>query len=182
MKVVDLSDQIVRNLNNPSDISIPSVAAFLRFDTNLGKINNLLKTDYSIDPNSLEIVDSKGVEITPEVAGIYELLYQLNYYIRQINRYLGAGGVETNILQEGTSDGGTLRFVSRNEISKSFIQIKKDIQVQLDKLVNNFKRNSYRPLSIDGNDLVPAAYANPIPASSIIINEGSFIDNTRNGG
>ena len=62
----------------------------------------------------------------------------------------GVGGVDQLI--EATSDGGTLRFVNRNELAKSYIQLKKDIEEKLKNLVNAYKHNSYVPLSVEGDD------------------------------
>lgn len=177
MKIVDLSDQIFRSLASPDDINIPSIAAFLRFNTNLGKLNNLLGTDFSINDTTLEIVDSSGVEIDSNAASVYEIIYSLNYLDRQIRRNLGAGSVDVNILQEATSDNGTLRFLSRNSVAQSYIQMKKDLQVQLNSLVNKYCYRAARPVSVDGDDLSIVSQSSRYAPNSI---DGSiFIDNAR---
>lgn len=168
MLIVDLSDQIFRNLSEPADVSIPSIAAWLRFDVNLGKLNELLGKDYSIDPISKEIIDTNGLNIGTDESGIYETMYSLNYYDRQIRRYLGAGSLDVNILQEATSDQGTLRFVSRNEIAKSFMQLRKDCISQLNQLINSYKFAAARPSQVTGDDLNVEKTASRVGANTIV--------------
>lgn len=149
MRVVDIADQIFRNLNEPSDLSIPYIASWLRFGANIGSLNNLVHKNYSLD-SSLELV-SDNEEIGIEEVSIYEQLFFINYYSRQAKNSLGVGGVD--ILLEATSDQGTLRFANRNEVSKTWNQMKKDSTEYLNKLLNLYKFNAYSPQSIEGDDV-----------------------------
>ena len=54
MKVVDISDEIFRELGEPSTLSIPAIAYWIR--SNVGQMNNLIHTDYYIQSKDLEIV------------------------------------------------------------------------------------------------------------------------------
>ncbi len=166
MKIVDAADQIWRNLDSPTDSSISSIAAWLRFNTNLGKLNDLINKGYTIDSN-LEIIDRSGNEIDSGEIAIYELIYNVNYFERQIKKFLGAGSVDVMILQEATSDNGTLRFVNRNEIAKSFIQVKKDKETELGKLVNNYKFSNSRASQVTGDDESVTQTSSRLPTNSI---------------
>ena len=53
MKIVDMSDFTHRSLESSSLVSIASIAAYYR--NNIGKLNNLLNKDYSINSTSLEL-------------------------------------------------------------------------------------------------------------------------------
>lgn len=154
MKLVDLADQTYRNLSSPDDISIPSIAAYYRFGVNLGELNSLLGKNYSVDENSLEIVESDGTEIGIDEAAIYELIYNLDYYKRQIRRYLGAGSVDVMILESATSDGGNLKFVNRNNIAASFSKLKTETQEELNKLINYYKFGKGRATQVTGDDII----------------------------
>lgn len=153
MKIIDFADSVFRNLNSPDDISVVSIVAWARFGINIGKLNSLLGKNYSLDTTTLEILDTDGVEIGDDEAAIYELIYKINYYDRQTNKFLGAGGTDVTILQEATSDGGTLRFTSRNEIAKSFMQIRNGLKTELDKLLNYYKFGKSRAVQVIGDDI-----------------------------
>ena len=53
MKIVDIADELYRELAEPSDLSIPAISFWLR--SNIGKLNNLISTAYLIDEDTLEI-------------------------------------------------------------------------------------------------------------------------------
>ena len=55
-KIVDVADEVYRELGEPADISIASVAYWLR--TNIGKLNVLLNKPYLINETTLEIYSS----------------------------------------------------------------------------------------------------------------------------
>jgi hypothetical protein len=151
-KIVDVADSIYRDeINQDSSVSIASIAAWLRFGTNLGQLNNLLNTDFSINSSSLEIVDSSGTEISDLESSIYKQLYLISYYSRNAKNSMGVGGVDQ--ILEAQSDGGVLRFVNRNELAKSYIQLKKDIELKLKGLVNAYKHNAYAPQHVTGDDI-----------------------------
>ena len=57
MKVVDISDAIYRDLGEPSSISIPAIAFWVR--ENVGSLNNAINTDFSVNSTSLEIQREK---------------------------------------------------------------------------------------------------------------------------
>lgn len=150
--IVDIADEIYRDSSNDESHSIPSIAAWLRFNGNLGSLNNLLHTDYSVSSSDLEIYDGSNVIIGNEEVAIYKALYFIKFYDRMVKNSLGAASVD--LLTEASSDGGTLRWVNRNEKAKTFASLKKDFQNELDKLINSYKRNAYSPQSIDGADTI----------------------------
>ena len=166
-KIVDIADSIWRDeVNQDSSVSIASIAAWLRFGTNIGQLNNTLHTSFSINSSTLEIVNSSGVEITDLESSIYKQLYLISYYGRNAKNSMGVGGVDQLI--EATSDGGTLRFVNRNELAKSYIQLKKDIEEKLKNLVNAYKHNAYSPQHIEGDDTNVEATSSRIGSNSIL--------------
>ena len=51
MKVVDIADEIFRELDSPSSLSIPAIAYWLR--ANIGTLNNYINTSYVINSTSV---------------------------------------------------------------------------------------------------------------------------------
>lgn len=149
--IVDIADEIYRESDSDSQHSIPSIAAWLRFSGNIGALNNLINTEYSINSSDLEIYNEKNVIIGNLEVSIYKQLYFTRFYEKLSKNSLGAASVD--ILTEASSDGGTLRWVNRNERSKTFNELKKDSQGELNRLVNWYKRNAYRPQHVEGADL-----------------------------
>ena len=61
MKVVDIADEVFRELGSPSTISIPAISFWLR--TNIGGLNNSINRDFSIKAGTLELIrDVDGTE------------------------------------------------------------------------------------------------------------------------
>ena len=60
MKIVDIADEIFRELDQPKDVSIPQIAFWIR--VNVGSLNNLLHTEYEIDTTTLEISPDPGIQ------------------------------------------------------------------------------------------------------------------------
>lgn len=150
--LTDLADSIWRDdLSNNTSISIPSIAIWLRFDKNIGELNNLLNTNYSVNPNSLELIDSNNNQITNLEASIYRHLYLISYYGQQVHSALGAGSYD--IVNMMSSDGGVIKFVDRNQIAKTYLELQKEIKNSLFILVNWYKRNKYSPTSIESDEI-----------------------------
>ena len=60
MKIVDIADEIFRELDQPTDVSIPQIAFWIR--VNVGSLNNLINTEYTIDTTTLEISPDPAIE------------------------------------------------------------------------------------------------------------------------
>ena len=164
MKIVDYSSDTFLLLNEPSDLSLASIAAFYR--NSLGEINNLIHSSYTIDSTTYELVDGT-TEIGVNEVAIYKLIFLIRYYDRQIRNFLGAGSVDVQILSEASADGGTIKFISRNQIASSFIQLKRDTQEQLNKLVNRYHYNSSSPQQIQSDDILVTNTSNRIGSNLI---------------
>ena len=65
MKVVDIADEIFRELSEPSTLSIPAIAYWVR--SNVGELNNYLNTSFRVSHETFEIteqVEATGREPT----------------------------------------------------------------------------------------------------------------------
>ena len=77
MKIVDIADQIFRDLDTPSDLSIPAVAFWLR--NNVGSLNNHISTDFAIKAETGELLNSKDEEIDAEATAILKKMYMVHH-------------------------------------------------------------------------------------------------------
>lgn len=151
MLIVDLAQSIIDDLGDSTNISLPSVATYLR--QNIGKLNDLLNTNFIIEPNSLEIINSDdNTTIGLMECAIYMQLYEVYYFQRRANAFLGALAIDAVI--EYQSDGGAIRLVDRNQIAKTYAQLKKDAQDTLNKMINRYKFYTTKAVQITGDDLI----------------------------
>ena len=148
MTVTDIGNELYLELSEPSDTSLAAIVKKLRHT--IGDLNNLLNTSFILN-GSYEIVDN-GTEITTDQASILKKLFLISYYTKQSRTYLGANGVDSIV--EVTSDGSRYRTVDRNQISKSYIELKKLEQAELKTLLNNYKFNKSTAKHVVGDDYI----------------------------
>ena len=152
MKIVDIADEIFRELNQPSEVSIPQIALWVR--VNVGTLNNTINACYSIDVNSLEISPDPGLE----EKSILKKLYVIHYYDIKVRSALGAAS--TDPIVEVTSDGATVRKLNRNQTSQLFLTLKKQETEDFNRLVTSYKMLKTKPIQVAGDDTV-AGYESP---------------------
>ena len=102
-KIVDIADEIYRELGEPSDVSIPSIAFWLR--TNLGKLNILINKRYSINTLDLEVDAISPETFTITEKSIFKKTYKIHYYDRQIIKLIGKSNT-LNLINQDTSSSG----------------------------------------------------------------------------
>lgn len=145
MNVIDLADQCYRELDSPDDIGIPNIVFFLT--SNLPQLNVLLGTGYSLDNNQ---------QIFPELgeseATILKYLYLIYYYNRLTKSNLQASAYDWSEIVEGDSN---IRRVSRNEVAKTYIQLKKALEDRFNRLIFLYKQAQSIPISLSAaHDLI----------------------------
>jgi hypothetical protein len=151
MKIIDIATEIYRELGQPTDIGVAFVNFYLV--SNVGELNNLINTEYEID--------SSGSEITPELGEeekvIFKKLFFVYYYGKKILSVLTSA---SDSILEVSSDTGTVRMTNKNEISKSFVTLKKLEEDALKKLISGYRSKGYAPQQVAGDDTI-AATQNP---------------------
>lgn len=151
MTILSVADEIRRELADNS-VSTPSICFWLV--NNVGSLNNLIGTNFLISSDSINLTP----DLSQEEKSIYKKLYNIYFYDKKIREFLGAASNE--IVLEVSSDGGTVRTVNKNEISKSYIQMKKLEQETLDKLISSYSSNDFKPLQVCGDErLTESSYA-----------------------
>lgn len=150
--LTNLSDATFRDLQQPSTLSIPSIAYWYR--AHIGDLNNLLGLDFSIDSSTSEPLSASGTEFGNNEASIFETLYLIHYYDILYRGSLGASSYSSNVL-EVSSNGATVRMLSRVNIAASYLQAKKIEIENLNKMITAYKGNSALPLQVAGDDSIP---------------------------
>ena len=154
MKIVDIADELYRELTEPCDLSIPAISFWLR--SNIGMLNNLISTEYFVDETSLEIfqkICDVDTEIGDDEKVIFKKLYMIHYYDVKVRSVLGAAS--TDSVREVVSDGARVRKYNKNDLSKTYISAKKESMDELDKLVHSYKISKSAPRQVAGDDTVP---------------------------
>ena len=145
--VIDAADEINFELNSPFDISISFISFWLR--RNIGKLNNLIGTTFTITTDSPY---NFSTALSEEQKDIYKHLFKIYYWQKKINDNLGSSSFD--IVQEVTSDSATVRMVNKNEISKTYLQLRNQEIEALKNMVNGYKLGSFDPLAVQGDDYI----------------------------
>ena len=157
MKVVDIAEETFRELGEPSTISVPAIATWLR--NNIGGLNNALNTEFEIDATSLEIeqeVDKKQVEINEYETFIFKRMYVIHYYELLIRQSAGAASTDTVV--EVSQDGMRIRKANKLAVMKELTNTKKEESDSLFKAINFYKTNKAKPRQVAGDDTVEGFY------------------------
>jgi len=153
-KIVDISDEIYRELGEPSDLSHASIAFWLR--TNIGDLNILINKKYYIIESTLEIgiLEDSGDTFTDIEKSIFKMLYSIHYYERLFRNALGAASTDSTI--EIDQNGFRAKRVNKNELAKTYSDLRKQIVSELDILTRNYNLNESQPLQVAGDDTIEA--------------------------
>ena len=148
MYVVDIADEIFRELNQPSTTSIPAISFWLR--SNIGQLNSRIHTSYTINTDTLEF----SSDLSEGEKTIFKKLYLVWFYDDFVRRNLGAAAFDSVI--EVTSDGATVRMANKNELAKTYLNLKKSEVEALELLIRDYKIDVCTPRAVHGDDTIPA--------------------------
>lgn len=151
--VTNVADELHREIGEPTDYGQGIISLWLR--ANIGQLNNLIHSSYIID-------NSAGQDISPELGdgekAILKELFFIYYYGKQINSNLGAAAYDAVI--EVQSDGARVRKVNKNEVAKSYLQLREQHKKSLKDLLNGYRYGSATPIQVAGDDdLSPDPYS-----------------------
>jgi len=151
-KIVDVADEVYRELGEPSDISIASVAYWLR--TNIGKLNVLLNKPYLINETTLEIYSSDEPKDPFGIneKTIFKKIYTVYYYERLFRNALGAASTDSVI--DISQNGFSARKINKNELAKTYSELKKQADAELKILTDKYEINVIAPLQVAGDDTI----------------------------
>lgn len=155
MKVVDIADEIYRELDSPTDLSIPAISFWIR--SNVGALNNYINTKFLINAG-LEVEDSvdENKVLALEEVAILKKMYFIHDYEKKLRSVLGAASLDA-VIQ--ISDLGTsIRKVNKNEVGKTFAQVKKQEQEELKNMIAAYKMAASSPRQVAGDDTEKGYY------------------------
>tara|TARA_B100000676_G_C18089777_1_gene858517 strand:- start:4282 stop:4800 length:519 start_codon:yes stop_codon:yes gene_type:complete len=161
MKVVDIADDIYRELGSPSSLSIPAIAFYVR--GSVGALNNYINTEYVLN-DGLEIeetvTDNIGSTTTTEIgiaeASILKKMYLVHFYDAKIRTNLTA--LDSDTIVEVTDQGSSVRKVNKNEVSKTLLSIRNQEYQGLQKLISQYKISKSNPNQVAGDDTTEGFY------------------------
>ena len=150
-KIVDIADEIYRELGEPSDLSHASIAFWLR--TNIGDLNILINKKFYISEDTYEVTVPEGLDDTfgDIEKSIFKMLYSIHYYERLFRNALGAASTDSTI--EINENGFSSRKVNKNELAKTYAELRRQINDELQILTKNYNLNEARPLQVAGDDI-----------------------------
>jgi hypothetical protein len=153
-KIVDIADEVYRELGEPTDISIASVAFWLR--TNIGRLNILINKPYSVNETTLEISDTEDDPFGITEKTIFKLIYISFYYERLFRNALGAAS--TDSVTEISQNGFRARKINKNDLAKTYSDLKKQSDQQLKLVLDSYNINDVSPIQVAGDDTIEEPY------------------------
>jgi DNA-directed RNA polymerase specialized sigma subunit len=157
MKVVDIANEIFNELGEPSSISIPAITFWVR--SNIGKLNNAINTEFSVNTATLEIqrkINKIETNIGIDESCILKKMYSVYYYDTQIRA--NVKGLETDAVVEVSSDGMRVRKTSKTEIIRYLTSLKRLELDELNKMINYYRIHKAVPRQVAGDDTKAGYY------------------------
>ena len=147
--VTSIAQEIYEELGEPSDLSIAAIAAWVR--RNIGGLNNMINTTFSVDSSSLEI--------SPNLSDIEKYIFKKMYSVYFFDlRIKSTGSLATTDFITIKDDIGSVQKANKNEVLKSYISVRKQEYDELKDLVNKYEFNQVTPLQVAGDDTIPGVY------------------------
>lgn len=132
MKIYTIAEEVYRELRQPSNISVASVAYWMQ--CNLGLLNTQIGTEY--------ILDSSG-EASPEIgdteAAVFKYLYQIEYYSKKLRSNLGSSAYIP--VTQISSEGVRMRKVTKTEIARTIANVRKELENELTALTRAYLKD-----------------------------------------
>lgn len=146
MLLDNIADEIFTELGSPTSLSVPAITYWLQ--RNLGRLNTKLETCFTINEGT-GVVDP---DLSIEEKDIFKKMYSIYFCENQIRKNLSAAALDPVV--EISSDGSRVRKINRNEVVKSYLQLKSQEEGELGNLVFMYKKNKSFPRQNVGDDVV----------------------------
>lgn len=150
MTLLEIATQIHQDLESPDSPTVGVIQYWLRHHTT--ELNNLINTGYTIDGNDGSIEP----DLSDQDSAIIKKMYMVYHYDTKVRANLGAAGIDS--ILEVAENGAIIRMQNKNEISKSYIQMRKETQMELNNLVTFYRGNNSAPQAVAGTDDVDVWY------------------------
>lgn len=153
-KIVDIASELYNEFGEPSDLSIPAIAYWLR--SNIGDLNLLINKKYIIDETSLEVISEEEEEFGNIEKSIFKMLYSIHYYERMMRISLNNATLDSVV--SISDEGSSVTKINKNEMAKTYATLRNQINDELNTLTKNYNLNEAKPLQIVGDDTIPGLY------------------------
>ena len=154
-----IADELHCELNEPSDLSISSIAFWLQ--RNIGSLNIALRTCFVVTDCSAAI--APVIDDNEKI--IFKKMFVVHYMEKLTRQNLGAAGAEAVV--DVTSDGSRVRLVNKNEIAKNYGQLSRDMRKDLDDCIKAYRAGKVKPLQVAGDEPESVNQANKLQPNSI---------------
>lgn len=142
--LLEVSDQIYQDLGSPDVPTMGVIQYYLRH--HITELNNKINTGYTIDGTDGSIDPDLG----DQESAILKKMYMVYFYDTRVRASLGAASFDPVL--EVSENGAVVRLTNKNEIAKTYLQMKKEEQEELNRLVTFYRGNNSIPQSVDGDD------------------------------
>ena len=154
MTVATIADEIYKELGEPTAYTTTAIEFWLR--SNIGELNNLLLTNYSLDNNEIKDDCDPAVQIKEEPAAVFKKMYKVHYHDLEIKKNLLS--ISTDSIIEVRDQGSSVRKVNKNQVTVALGNIRKQEVEELDKLVTAYRSRIAEPRQVAGDDTVEGEY------------------------
>lgn len=157
MTPVDIAIEIYEELcGSSSGASQNAIQYWLQ--KNVGKLNNRIYTSFLQPATSTDdFLQDTGEAMDEDEKSIYKGLYYLRYYQGRIDYFTGAAGVQSII--ELDSDGGRVKMLDKNTLSKTFVTLRDSLLKSLEDEIQNYINGKCSPQQVAGDDTISASEA-----------------------
>lgn len=130
--ITDLANSIHKSIGEPSSVSVSFIAGKLTSNAFLGQLNTLLFKCHTIIDGCIE----PALDVDEQA--IYAVLYEADYYKKQILSYIGAAGVKKVLsVKEGDS---SINLQNSNESAKIVQALSRDRLKQAQEMADLYNR------------------------------------------
>lgn len=147
--VPSIAQEIYEEIGEPSDLSIAAISAWVR--RNIGALSNALNATFSIEENTLEIKPN----LNDIQKYIFKKMYSIYFFDLKIK---STGSLAITDYVTIKDDIGTVQKANKNEVLKSFYQIRKQEYEELKSLIDTYNLNEVTPLQVAGDDTIEGSY------------------------
>jgi|TARA_Y100001963_G_scaffold159882_1_gene265959 hypothetical protein len=151
MKVVDIADEVFRELGEPTTLSIPAISFWLR--ANVGQLNNYIHTEYEINSSDLEIAIIDGTTVTEigeEEKAILKKMYFIHFYDQKLRSHMTTMDTDTVLaVRDGDS---SVTKINRNEVARSIASVKSQEYSELMRMIQSYTGTKAKPSQVAGDD------------------------------
>lgn len=149
-------NSIYSDLGNPSSYPTSRLSGWFLDNSNAGKLNNLIGTQFSgvCFENPTGAITGYGLmpEPSSDQYSIYKMLFDYEYYkneARSVAQSSLSNGNDWTSLSEGDS---AITRVNKNEVAKNFRALARDTKEDLEKAVKMYLKYNAVPDQIAGDD------------------------------